>query len=137
MPFQVSLASVVLRAALAAVFIFHGLGKINEKTNYGTAWMPAMPMQEGVPVAMQAAVSWGELLGGAAMAIGFLPRVAAVGLIIIMGGAIATVHGANGFSLPKGWEYNYVLICVSLGVLLLGGGAYGVGRLFGSPFDKL
>ena len=45
-----------------------------------------------MPAPAQMAVAWGELLCGLGMLLGFLTRLAAVGIIIIMLGAIYTVH---------------------------------------------
>lgn len=46
-------------------------------------------------------------------------------ITIIMLGAIVKVHGAKGFANGAGgFEYNAVLIAVSIGVALIGSGAY-------------
>src|SRR5204863_510301 len=91
---------------LATVFIYHGLPKI--QAAHGTAWMnPAANMS---PV-VQAIVAWGEFLGGVAVALGLFTRVAALGFIVLMVGAIATVHAPKGFSAAVGgYEYNFVLM---------------------------
>jgi putative oxidoreductase len=114
----------VLRLALAAVFIYHGSGKVNAGTDWGRNWNPKLPVWQ------QAAVSWGELTGGGAMVIGLLTRLAALGLAVIMGGAIVTVHGANGFALPTGFEYAFVLLMICVALILCGGGSYSVDALF-------
>src|SRR5205807_10514221 len=85
-----TLIPLLLRLALAAVFIFHGIDLVSHEG--GTAWHPELP------VPAQAAVAWGQLLGGIALALGFLTRLAAAGLVVIMGGAIYTVHWEHGFS---------------------------------------
>ena len=127
-----ALVPLLLRLGLAAVFIYHGLEKVSPENNYGANWYPGIAAPEAVKVPAQLATAWGELLGGVALAVGFLPRVAAAGLILIMAGAIATVTGPKGFSAVKGgWEYNFVLIVMCLGVLLLGGGPLGLGRWLG------
>jgi putative oxidoreductase len=126
-----TLGPLVLRIGLAVIFIYHGLGKVNADTNWGSAWNP------GLPPYQQVAVAWGELLGGAALAVGFLTRLAALGIIAIMAGAIYTVHGQNGFALVNpsqpgklGFEYNFALIVMSLALVLLGGGTLAVDRIF-------
>src|SRR5439155_23156698 len=86
---------ILLRFALAAVFIYHGLDKVTPDRNYGFSWAERMPNPPPKPI--QAAVAWGELLGGAACALGILTRAAALGLAAIMVGAIVTVTGAIGF----------------------------------------
>ena len=119
------LAPLLLRLGLAAIFIYHGLQLVRANHAWGTDWAPSMP----VPV--QALVAWGELLGGIAMLFGFLTRVAAVGLAVIMVGAIATVHWPHGFNiLNGGWEYNYAILILCAALVLIGGGQLAVDRLF-------
>src|SRR5436305_3427547 len=104
-------APLLLRVGLAAVFIYHGLEKITPDNAYGLKWadhMPgAPPVLTGAPP-LQIAVAWGELLGGVAVALGLLTRLAAAGLIVIMLGAILTYTGGHGFSVNAtggGYEY--------------------------------
>ena len=116
----------VLRLGLAAIFIFHGLEKVKADNDWGSNWMP-----NGIPAYQQVLVAWGELLAGVAMFLGLLTRVAALGLTIIMAGAIATVHGEKGFSLANGgFEYNFAIIVMCVAVMLLGGGVLAADRLF-------
>jgi len=130
---------ILLRFALAAVFIYHGLGKVSPEANFGMAWQkapdpsklpPDAPPPQVLPGALQLAVAWGEVLGGAACALGILTRLAALGLAAIMVGAIVTVHGPHGFSLQHGgYEYNLVLIVVCLSLVLLGAGTISLDRV--------
>jgi putative oxidoreductase len=118
-------APLLLRLGLAAIFIYHGQQLVSQA--WGTAWGPSE-----MPVPVQALVAWGELLGGIAMLLGFLTRVAAVGLAIIMLGAIATVHWPHGFSAQHGgWEYNFLVIIVCAALVLRGGGSASADRLLG------
>jgi len=116
-----TLVPLLLRFALAAIFIFHGLDKVNgPDTQLGANWMKSKtgePLPSAQPAAVQVAVAWGELIGGIALAFGFLTRLAAIGLIAIMVGAIATVHWSQGFS---GFQYNFAIIVMCL-CLVLGG----------------
>ena len=118
-----TLVPLLLRAGLAVVFIYHGLDLVSKEG--GTAWNKELPM------ASQVAVAWGQLIGGIALAVGFLTRLAALGIAIIMGGAIATVHWPHGFNnMDHGYEYNFVLIVVCVAVMLLGPGNLAVDRVF-------
>ncbi len=118
-----TLVPLLLRAGLAEVFIYHGLDLVSKQG--GTAW------NEELPVPTQVAVAWGQLIGGIALAVGFLTRLAALGIAIIMGGAIATVHWPHGFSIQDhGYEYNFVLIVICVAVMLLGPGNFAVDRVF-------
>jgi uncharacterized membrane protein YphA (DoxX/SURF4 family) len=181
-------APLILRLALAAIFIFHGWHKIADKGNeWGGLWAKNMnderlflpkdveaqlqrwddahPPNEGniglsekaklaysqlagpefakqrdegaihLGAAAQVLVAWGEFLGGIAMLLGLLTRVAAAGLIVIQVGAIVLVTGAQGFSAGAGggYEYNVALIGMFLVLLLTGGGTVSLDRLMRRP----
>src|SRR5262245_17889180 len=116
------LVPLVLRFGLAVIFIYHGVEKVG--ASGGTAWhQPPDPSAEPQPVILQLLVAWGELLGGLAVAVGFLTRLAAAGLSVIMIGAIVTVHGKNGFSLQYGgFEYNFAILVICAALILIGPG---------------
>jgi putative oxidoreductase len=125
----------LLRVALAAVFIYHGLEKVRPDNSYGLKWADKMgaktpPILQNAPP-VQALVAWGELLGGVAVALGLLTRIAAVGLLIIMVGAIMTFTGEQGFSPAGGggYEYNFVLILVAAALALSGAGTFSLDRV--------
>jgi putative oxidoreductase len=126
-------APLLLRAALAAVFIFHGLEKVKPDTGFGWSWADNMPGAPQVLInarPLQMLVAWGELLGGVAVALGILTRIAALGLTIIMVGAILTYTGQHGFSaVGQGYEYNFVLILVCAALVLLGPGSFSLDRV--------
>lgn len=118
-------AGLFLRVALGVVFIYHGYGKVfGETAGMGTAWMGG---NNALPMVIQVLVSWGEFLGGLALLVGLFTRYAAVGIILIMAGAIVTVHGQNGFGMKGGgYEYNFVLIMMCLALLASGPGKFAV-----------
>jgi putative oxidoreductase len=124
-----ALVPVLLRLALATIFIFHGLSMVGgEGTEWGAHWK-APP--DAPPAPVQLAVAWGELIGGIALAVGFLTRLASLGIIAIMAGAIATVHWPHGFDIQKGgFEYNFALISMCLCLVLGGPGPFAVDRFF-------
>lgn len=127
---RLNVAPLLLRLALGIIFLYHGSQKIMQ--NGGAAWHP----DPDFPAALQAPVAWGEFLGGIALLAGFLSRLAAAGIIAIMIGAIATVHGAHGFALPKGFEYNFALIMMCLAVIVLGSGRWSIDeQLWRRPAD--
>jgi uncharacterized membrane protein YphA (DoxX/SURF4 family) len=88
--------------------------------------------------AAQLAVAWGEFLGGIALLVGLLTRLAAAGEIIIQVGAIFSVTAYRGFSLERGGgaEYNLALVAMCLALLVMGGGAWAVDSLFVHPRKK-
>jgi len=124
-----TLVPLLLRITLAAIFIFHGLQMVSGPDNQmGAHWNKS---EDAQPAPVQLAVAWGQLLGGVAMAVGFLTRVAAIGLIIIMAGAIALVHWPHGFDIQQhGYEYNFAIIMMALALVLGGPGPLAVDHFF-------
>lgn len=150
-PTRANLVSVILRLALAVIFLFHGLDKIVNGSG-GAGWvnrvygsLPETTDLKGanqrtqadqIPTSMtfmgtQLAVAWGEFLGGLALAAGMLTRLAALGLIIIQIGAVVLVTAPRGFVFAKGggYEYNMALIAMCLALLILGAGKWSVDAL--------
>ena len=124
-----TIVPLILRLGLAAVFIFHGSGKVHPDNGWGATWANKMPEPPTKPE--QIAVAWGELIGGIALAAGFLTRLAALGIALIMAGAIYTTTGKNGFdSLQHGYEYNFLIIVICIALILMGGGTLAVDRVF-------
>ena len=121
-----TLVPLVLRLALAAIFTYHGGTLVTPDKGWGANWM-----KEPQPAPVQLAVAWGELVGGIAMFFGFLTRLAALGLIAIMAGAIYLVHWPNGFDVTKGgYEFNMLIIAVCIALVLMGPGTVAVDRFF-------
>lgn len=127
-----SWAPLALRVGLGVIFLFHGAQKVLGLFN-GPGLEQTVEMFSGMghSKAVALAVSFGELLGGAAVLFGFLTRAAGLGLAAIMVGAIVTVHGENGFEAPTGFEYNFALVSMGLALVLTGGGRMSIdGMLF-------
>jgi putative oxidoreductase len=124
-----AITPLLLRWALAAVFIYHGWQLVGGPDHeWGAAWQKGENAQ---PAPVQMAVAWGELIGGIALAVGFLTRAAALGIIAIMAGAIGTVHLEKGFDITKGgFEYNVVLIVMCVCLVLGGPGPFAVDHFF-------
>ncbi len=123
----------LVRLALGLVFVMHGWQKL---TVFGPAGTAAFLAQVHVPVPHVNAflITGTELLGGLALITGTLTRVAAALLAFSMTVAIATVHIANGFFLPNGYEFALTLLLVNVGLVLTGAGAYAVdAKLFAEP----
>lgn len=123
-----TLVPLLLRLALAGIFIFHGLDLVvGEGHQWGANWKH----RGTVPAPLQLAIAWGQLLGGLALGLGCLTRLAAAGIILMMVGAIATVHWPHGFDNQQGgFEYNFALISMSLCLVLGGPGPLAVDRFF-------
>jgi uncharacterized membrane protein YphA (DoxX/SURF4 family) len=137
----------ILRLGLAVIFVFHGLQLITQENEWGTAWMTRavekkqaeaeksgsqqeQPAQAPPHALVQLAVAWGQLIGGIALGLGFLTRLAALGIAAIMVGAIALVHWPRFDVREGGFEYNFLIIAVCLVLILVGGGNLAVDRFF-------
>ena len=125
----VNAALLATRVAAGLVFVPHGAQKLFGA--FGGAGI-------GKTVEMMGSVGYlvaiGEFFGGLGLILGFLSRFSAASLIVIMLGAIAMVHGKNGFFLSNGgFEYNLALIGLLASTLLAGPGRAAVGRLLPLP----
>ncbi len=119
----------IVRVIAGIIFMMHGAQKL-----FGAFDGPGLQqmMTQMGPV-LGFLVSIGEFFGGLGMIIGFLSRFSAAALIVIMLGAIATVHGAKGFfAQNQGFEYNLALIGLLAPILIMGAGDWAVGRFL--PF---
>jgi len=74
------------------------------------------------------AILW-ELIGSLALIVGAFSRLAALGILALMVGAIALVHLPNGFFMNwfgqktgEGFEYHILAIGLALVVIVVGGG---------------
>ena len=117
-------AATVLRVALGALFLAHAGLKLFVFTPAGTAGFFG---SLGLPGALAYVVIAAELAGGAALIAGVYARVAALALVPILLGAIATVHGAAGFFFNNpngGWEFPAVWVVALIVQAGLGDGAY-------------
>jgi len=72
-----------------------------------------------------------ELLGGIFIIFGIFTRAAALFILIFMVVAAFKVHLAKGFFIQAGgFEYNFVLICVCIALMLLGPGKFSIHAKF-------
>jgi putative oxidoreductase len=117
-------AALMLRLALGVLFLAHAGLKLIVFTPSGTAQFFG---SLGLPPALAyVTIAW-ELVGAAALILGVWPRVAAIGLIPILLGAIFTVHGPAGFFFTSpngGWEFPALWIVGLIAVATIGDGAF-------------
>ena len=125
-------ALLAVRVVAGVIFAAHGSQKLfGAFGGQGLEATVTMMGMIGYPVAI------GEFFGGLGLIVGFLTRFSAASLIVVMIGAIATVHGQNGFFLSAGgFEYNFALIGLLLPTLIAGPGTYSVGRCLPLPKSK-
>jgi putative oxidoreductase len=132
----VDVGLLVLRIALATVFIAHGGqkmfgwfgGKGLEATIAGMA-------QGGIPAPLAFLAAFTEFFGGLTVLVGLLSRLASLGLFITMMVAVFAVHLKGGFFMPAGFEFAFTLGMIALTLILTGPGRIAIadieGRLFG------
>ncbi|AHG88369.1 DoxX family protein [Gemmatirosa kalamazoonensis] len=127
---QADLGLFILRLAAGGTFAAHGGQKL---FGFGIAGVTGAFTQMGAPMPGVTApiIAVLEFAGGLALVAGLLTRLAALGLIIDMAGAIAIVHYKNGYFLPTGVEFVLLLLSCALTLLVAGPGAYSLDALLG------
>jgi putative oxidoreductase len=143
---SVDLAALVLRGVLGVVFIAHGGQKLFSWFGGGgihgtTAFFRTVGIP--APDVFAYVVGITEFFGGVLLVLGLVTIVAAIGLVVDMVVAIATVsHNFSFFSQPKvgyGWELNLVLLGLAAALLIMGPGAWSVDAALGltrRPADR-
>jgi putative oxidoreductase len=123
------LGLLIIRLVVGLTFIGHGAQKLfgwfggPGLANTGE-WLESIGIKPGGKIWAICAGTF-ELVGGFFFAAGFLTWIGAGLIAIIMIDAIFTVHGRNGYWAQEGgFEYNFVLIAVVIGVALIGPGQY-------------
>lgn len=122
------LGAFILRVTLGVLAFSHGfILKVLTFTPAGTAgYFESI----GYPAAFAYLVIFAEVAGGLALITGFLPRLAAIGLIPVLIGATLQ-HVGNGWSFSStggGWEFPAAWTVLLLASALIGPGAFALGR---------
>jgi putative oxidoreductase len=124
---SVNLALLILRIACAMVFLYHGAGIL-----FGVLGGPGpagFAAYKHWPVIMGYLVGLAQVAGGLAMLFGVLLRLGAFCIMIVMLGAIFTVHISHGFSVANGgYEFALTEFLLAFALLLTGPGDYSLGR---------
>ena len=125
---QIDAGLFILRLAIGALFIAHGAQKVFV---FGLSGVSSGFAHMGIPMAGVSApfIALLELLGGIALVIGLLTRLASLGLFLDMLGAISFVHFKNGFFMPNGYEFALTLAAATLALVLTGAGAFSLDAL--------
>lgn len=135
-PAQQQIGIAIIRIVTGIAFLMHGWQKVFQ---FGFPGVAGAFTKMGVPMpgVMGPFIALLELLGGVALIIGLLTRLAALGLMFDMLGAILLVHLAGGFFLPAGYEYALLLFASSLALVLGGPGALSVDASLASPSTRI
>jgi len=120
-------ALLILRLALGAVFLVHGLPKRGLWSAQPSAQMPA-----GMLTKLRI-LSIAEPAGALGVIFGFLTQLAALGLVIVMLGAITFLitkaHRKFKEANAPGWEFEFLLLVIALALAIMGGGKYALDRV--------
>ncbi len=124
-------APLILRVATGLVFAMHGYQKL---TQMGVEGVAGFLGGIGFPLASVFAVILiaVELLGGAALIVGFMTHWAAKLTAVVALVALITVHLSKGFFISNGGvEFILVLLAASVSLMITGAGAYSVDGMRG------
>jgi len=134
-------ALTVLRVVLGLVFFAHGAQKVlGWFGGYGfSATLQAMS-GAGLPKPLVVLIMAIEFGGALLLILGVFTRLGAIGIIVLMSGAILMVHRHFGFFMNwfgnqkgEGFEYHLLAIAIAVALLLRGGGAYSVDHALTEP----
>ncbi len=125
---MLDLALLVVRTGVGVIFIAHGAQKaFGAWGGHGIGGFSKMLAGIGlVPALFWAYVgAYTELIGGALIIAGLFTRGAAALLLLFIVVATFKVHLKKGFFLDKGgFEYNLLIICSLIVLIMLRAGAY-------------
>ena len=139
-----SFAPLIARLTLGLVMFPHGAQKVlGWFGGYGfSATMNFFTGQLHIPALFAFLAIAAELAGSIALISGFLSRVSAFGIAVVMVVATLTAHASNGFFMNwagnqkgEGFEYHLLAIGLALVVILSGAGKWSVDRLLVRQFD--
>jgi putative oxidoreductase len=122
----------ILRLTLGVLFIAHGAQKMLGAFG-GPGFAESLTLFEGmgIPRTLGVLAISAEFFGGIALIVGFLGRLAALGIMTNMVVAIAMVHypfglfmNWDGTKAGQGYEYHLLAIAIALAVVIRGSGAF-------------
>ena len=112
-----------LRASIGVIFIVHSLKK------FDPSWQEWL-VNIGLPPEMQLPIALAEFIGGVLLVVGVLTRISAVVFSVILFGAIFHIRWENGFFVSQGgWEWDFVMLAVTLSIIVLGPGRVSIAHL--------
>ncbi len=112
-----------LRATIGAIFIVAGSGK------FGPGFLGVLTGPFGLPAELQIPLALAETIGGILLIIGVLTRISASLLSIISLGAIFHVKGATNFTGDGEYQYDLLLLAVSLVIIVAGPGRVSIAHV--------
>lgn len=130
--------ALALRLVLGLVILPHGAQKLlGWFGGYGfEGTMGYFTGALGIPTVVAFLVILAESVGALALVAGFLGRVSAAGIALVMAGAVWTSHLQHGFFMNwsgqqagEGFEYHLLATALAVAVIVRGSGAWSLDRL--------
>ena len=130
-------ATAILRLVLGAVFFAHGAQKmLGWFGGFGfSATMGAFTGMLHIPAPLAFLAIAAEFFGGLGLILGFLTRIAALGIWVNMVVAIVMVHSSFGFFMNwtgaqkgEGIEYHLLVLAMTAFLMTRGAGSFSVDR---------
>ena len=140
-----SWTGLVLRLSLGLVMFPHGAQKLlGWYGGFGfSGTMEFFTETMHLPWIVAFLVIIGESFGSMALLLGLLTRFTAASFMVIMLGAITTLHLHNGFFMNwfgkqqgEGYEYHLLVIGIGLALLVTGAGKWSVDRLIAEKVER-
>jgi putative oxidoreductase len=135
-------ATAILRFVLGVIFFAHGAQKmLGWFGGYGfSGTMGFFTDVMHIPVLFAFLAITAEFFGGLGLILGFLTRIAALGIFFNMVVAIAMVHYRFGFFMNwtgaqkgEGFEYHLLVLAITAFLMIRGAGAVSIDRVLASP----
>jgi putative oxidoreductase len=130
------MALIILRVGCALVFLYHGSAILFGA--FGGPGPQGFAAYKHWPVIIGYLVGAAQVFGGLAVLLGIFFRIGTVCLIVVMLGAIFTVHLPHGFDISKGgYEFALTELLIALALLLSGPGRYSIAASLPEPLRHL
>jgi putative oxidoreductase len=142
---KLDLTLLLSRVILGTVVLAHGVQKLlGWFGGYGfDGTMGFFTNTIGLPYIFGLLIILAESVGMLALILGLFGRFISGSLVLIMAGAIATIHGQYGFFMNwggnqggEGYEFHLLIIALSLVTVILGSGAYSLDQLLFSKKES-
>jgi putative oxidoreductase len=135
-------ATTILRLVLGVIFFAHGAQKmLGWFGGYGfTGTMGFFTGMMHIPAPLAFLAIAAEFFGGLGLILGFLTRIAALGIFSNMVVAVAMVHHQYGLFMNwsgtqkgEGFEYHLLVLAITVFLMIRGAGAFSLDRLLSLP----
>jgi len=135
-------ATAIVRLVLGVIFVAHGAQKmLGWFGGYGfTGTMGFFTGAMHIPALFAFLAIVAEFFGGLGLIVGFLTRIAALGISFNMVVAVAMVHQHFGFFMNwtgtqkgEGFEYHLLVLATMILLMIRGAGAFSIDWILSSP----